>query len=185
MDKMPLRYWLLSLAIAIIFAFFIGYGIEVFDSSPDYNNFCSPKIYESQNETACHEVNGTWQSYEEPTSTITDVPTKGPKGPSGSCNQPYICQENFNNAQLKHDRIVFIVTLIASIIAFGIGTVLSREITSTGLYAGAVFTLLYGTIRYWQHADNLLKFVLLGLALAILVWIAINKLKDQKQHIKR
>jgi len=36
--------------------------------------------------------------------------------------------------------------------------------------------ILYGTIRYWQHAQNILKFVLLGVALAVLIWLAYKKI---------
>ena len=38
-------------------------------------------------------------------------------------------------------------------------------------------TLIYGTLRYWQHANNLLKFVLLGIALTILILVGYKKLK--------
>ncbi len=169
--NLPKRYLLLSLAIAILYSFFIGYGIEVFHESPNYDNFCSPKTYEARNESACQQLNGTWQDYDAPKNDMV----------KGNCNQPYSCQENYNNFNLKHDRVVFIIALVAAIIAFIIGTMLSREVTSTGLYGGAILTLLYGTGRYWQHADNLLKFFLLGIALAILIWIAVKKLNDQKQ----
>ena len=175
MAPIPKRYFLISLAIAIIYAFFIGYGIELFHEGPSYDQFCSPKTYEARNQTSCSELNGTWQTYPDVKSDPRD-----PTIMTGSCSNPYACQEAFDGSNLQHDRVVFVVAIIGSIIAFIIGTLLSREITSTGLYGGAVLTLLYGTIRYWEHADNLLKFVLLGVALAILIWIAIKKLQDNK-----
>ncbi len=181
MASIPKRYFLISLAIAIIYAFFIGYGIEVFHEGKNYEDFCSQRVYEARNQTACTELNGTWQSYPPAMDVKAPQPVQiDPSIQTGSCSNSYSCQEKYENTSLTHDRIVFIVALIGSIVAFIIGTLLSREITSTGLYGGAVLTLLYGTMRYWQHADNLLKFVLLGVALAILIWIAIKKLQDNK-----
>jgi len=169
------RTILLSLAIALLLAFFIGYGIEVFHDGATYEDFCSPRVYEARNETACQEQNGTWRAYPEPV-----PPTAKPiEYQSGNCETPYSCQEEYTNAATTHDRIVFIVAVIAGLIAVVMGSILKHEVVSTGLIGGGVLSMLYGTIRYWQHANNILKFILLGIALGVVIWIAIKKIKER------
>ena len=40
------RQVFLAIAIAIVFAFFIGFGIEAFYESPKYEDFCDETYYE-------------------------------------------------------------------------------------------------------------------------------------------
>ena len=58
-----------------------------------------------------------------------------------------------------------------------VGMVLRKDAISTGVLGGGVLTILYGTIRYWDHASDILKFILLGVALAVLIWVGYTKLK--------
>jgi len=44
---------------------------------------------------------------------------------------------------------------------------------------GGILIILYGTLRYWRYAEDVLKFVLLGIALGILIWIAYKKLEPK------
>lgn len=172
------RTILLSLAIALLLVFFIGYGIEVFHDGATYEDFCSPRIYEARNETSCREFNGSWSGYPE-TETSVEKPIDVRPSPKGYCENPLSCQYSYTQASTTHDRIVFIVAVIAGLVAVVIGSILKHEVVSTGLIGGGVLSMLYGTIRYWQHANNILKFTLLGIALAIVIWIAIKKIKER------
>ncbi|MCH8329133.1 MAG: hypothetical protein IIB81_01930 [Nanoarchaeota archaeon] len=52
---------LLAIAIAIVFAFFIGFGIAAFYESPKYENFCGEREYKNfQTEEECDANNGKW-----------------------------------------------------------------------------------------------------------------------------
>ncbi len=173
------RTILISLAIAILLAFFIGYGIEVFHDSVQYEDFCSPRTYEARNETSCQSFNGTWRSY--PDSAITPPEPKGEpnREPNGYCETNYNCQQVYTQAASNHDKIVFIAAVAAGLLAVIIGSMLKSESVSTGLIGGGVLSILYGTIRYWQHANNILKFILLGIALTIVIWIAVKKINEK------
>ncbi len=161
---MNFKHNLLAVAIAIIFAFFVGYGIEVFHDSPEYEDFC-PDLFEVVDEKSCLEAGGIWNA------------NHVPKGERGLCSNKMKCREPYQDAQEGHDKIVFIVSLIAGIIAVITALQLRKDVVSQGLLLGAVFLILYGTMRYWTHANDVLKFVLLGIALAILIWLAYRKLK--------
>lgn len=161
---------IVAIAIALIFALFIGYGIEVFNPTPKYDDFCPQRIYEARDETSCAAAGGVWQ---EDTST-------GPKPvPPGYCNQPKECYEGFDKAAAKHDKMVFIIAVIFGLAGIVAGIILKKETVGVGLLIGGILTILYGTIRYWQHANSTLKFILLGIVLAVLIWIGYKKLEKK------
>ncbi|MDP3989931.1 MAG: hypothetical protein Q8Q01_01875 [archaeon] len=163
------KNFIIVIGIAILFALFVGYGIEVFDPAPKNEEFCRQDLYEIQEQADCEEAGGLWQGYEEV------APVTRPKG---FCNAPYKCYDEFSQAQAKHDKIVFIVAIIIGILGVITGVILKKDVVSTGITAGSVLLILYGTIRYWQYANNTLKFILLGIALAVLIWLAYKKLTD-------
>jgi len=165
---------IISITIAILFSLFIGYGIEVFDDSPDYEDFChSQTLYELRTKEECVASQGEWfdnypAAERKDNSTIT-----------GSCNPPRDCYIGFDDAKTGHDQIVFISSLIIGVIAVIASIFLKQEVISTGILAGGVLLKLYGTIRYWSHANNLLKFSLIGIALAIVIWFTYKKLEKK------
>ena len=170
MDKKKV---LISIAIALIFALFIGYGIEVFHDAPEMNDYCPDKVYEIDNEKDCTAASGKWQAYEE-------IPESEPRPVSavkGNCQNSIECYTNYELITAQHDKIVFIVAIIVGILAVITGIILKKDVIGTGILSGGILLILYGTLRYWRHADEILKFVLLGITLAILIWIAYKKLK--------
>lgn len=162
------KNFIIVIGIALLFALFVGYGIEVFDPAPKNEDFCRQDLYEMQEQTTCEKAGGLWQNYEE----------GAPAPRKGSCSAPYKCWDDFSKAQAKHDKIVFIVAIVIGILGVIIGVILKKDIVSTGITAGSTLLMMYGTIRYWQHANDTLKFILLGIALAVLIWLGYKKLTD-------
>ena len=100
MDKKKV---LISIAIALIFAMFVGYGIEVFHDAPEMNDYCPSNIYEIDNEEECLASEGKWQTYEN---------TKSEPTIRGNCQNPPECYDNYELMLAQHDKIVFIVAII-------------------------------------------------------------------------
>ena len=166
---------IIAITIAIIFALFLGYGIEVFDPSPDQDDFCQDNLYDIDNEEKCLTASGTWGT----NSNQPRVPVKEiePTTEVEFCSPAKECYDTYDLARTKHDKIVFIVSIIIGLIAIFTGVLLKKDAASTGILSGGVLLIIYGTIRYWQHANDTLKFILLGIVLAVLIWIAYKKLK--------
>ena len=95
----------------------------------------------------------------------------------GNCQNPQECYTNYALINAQHDKVVFIVAIIVGVLAIITGIILRAEIVGTGTLSGGILLILYGTLRYWQHADEILKFILLGITLVILIWISYKKLK--------
>jgi hypothetical protein len=170
MDK---KKFIVSVAIAIIFALFVGYGIEVFDPSPDREDFCPERLYQIDNEEECLAADGEW-------SDGKGIPRPVEVEPAGFCDQGKKCYDDFNSLRTKHDKVVFIVAIIVGLLAVVAGITLKKDAISTGILSGGVLVILYGTIRYWRHANDILKFILLGIALAVLIYLAYMKLDKKK-----
>jgi len=94
----------------------------------------------------------------------------------GSCDLGYYCSRDLQKDMEIYNRNVFFITSAIGIITIIISFMLALEFVSNGFLAGSIFLILYGTTRYWGFMTNKVKAVMLGLVLALLVWIAYKKL---------
>ena len=54
------------------------------------------------------------------------------------------------------------------------GEVLSETPFEAGLFGGGVLTIIYGTTNYWSELGDLARFIILGIALAVLIYLGYN-----------
>ena len=76
-------------------------------------------------------------------------------------------------------RNVFIISGIIGIIVIIIGVILHLTSVSAGLFGGGVLTIIYGTISYWSELADWARFIILGIALGILIWLGYKKLNKK------
>jgi hypothetical protein len=186
---------ILSIAIAIIFAFFVAYTIELVYPSPGYNDFCDntkETSFREYTEEECIEIGGEWQDFskldssyelrcnEEKVKDLLENETvlrcTKTLSSEGYCNPNHQCYEIFDSAQEKHNRIYFIIALIIGITVFTISSIMGIVSVSAGLMVGSVLTMLVATMRYWRHSNEFLRVAILGIVLAILIWLGYKKL---------
>lgn len=166
-----IRQTILSVSIALIFALFVGYGISTFYGSPKYEMYCKDRFGMGAYETkeACEAEGGRWFEIE--------CPEDIENCKSGYCDPSYTCMQEYDSAREVYDRNVFIITLIIGLVAIITGGImLSVESVGSGIMGGGVLTVVYGTIRYWGHAPDALRFTILGVALAVLLWLGYTRL---------
>jgi len=87
------------------------------------------------------------------------------------------CRLEYNTIRKTRDGNVFIALLIVSTIALVAGIMLKVESVSTGFLIAGILGLLIASMRYWEHLQNIYRFLLLGVVLAILVWLGYKKVK--------
>ena len=161
---------ILSIVIAIVLSSFVIYLTESFHPRPDWEDFCGeitgPRTNkpipahpeEVTNITSCEEEGGTWRN--------------------GYCDYYYECQQKFDDENDEHNLIVFIVSVIAGLLAVAIGIALALPSVSSGLMLGGGFLTLYGTFHYWSDLSNWLRALILGVVLIILIWLGYKKLQS-------
>jgi hypothetical protein len=176
--------WSLVFAIAIVLNLFWTYAVRVAYHEPTYEDFCPRQQVVERIETRerCLEVGGQWnenvpEKYPVPGTTAPDggaMPVQ-----SGYCNQEFTCQQKFEDANKVYNRNVFIVFTVVGIAALAASVFAgAAEAVALGLSFGGVLSLIIGSVRYWSDMEDILRVVILGVALAALIWTAYKKFKD-------
>ncbi|MCR4334743.1 MAG: hypothetical protein NUV47_03405 [Patescibacteria group bacterium] len=170
--------WSLIIGIVIVLNLFFNYTLSLVYSEPVYETFCpntSQVVTIPDNQKACVDKGGQWTNdnyYSKPVQI-------GEIRPIGYCDLQFTCRNDFETARKVYDRNVFITLVILGAIIVAIGNFFSGNmLISTALSLAGVLSFIIASMRYWSSADNLVKVIILGIALAILVWVAIKKFKN-------
>lgn len=163
----------LAIGIAILFVMFVGYAIETFYPSPNYNDYCDEfRVAQFiENEGQCLDAGGSWNPND-----VVRVP-KLDNSSEGYCDLDYYCRQDFDTAQESYNRNIFFASLVIGIITFVVSVSLLVEAVSAGFMGGGVLLIIYGTLRYWGSLSDVWRTLMLGFALGVLVWVGYKKLK--------
>ena len=175
---------MLAVAIVVVLNMFFNYGVSTFYKSPDYEKACPTELMQNkyENKDACEAVGGKW--FEGSTAVYqgeynVPVPAGDKSSNTSWCDATAKCREEFQNAQNFYNRNVFIILEIAGLIAFLLGLfAINAKAVSNGFLGGGVLSLIIGTVRYWSGMDDYLRFGILGIALAILIWVGYKKIRS-------
>ena len=88
------------------------------------------------------------------------------------------CEEANSVVREKYNRDVFIVLVLAGLVTVVAGIIIAKDVVSSGLLFGGILNIIIGVIRYWADMQEYLRFVISGLALAVLIWVAYKKVKS-------
>jgi hypothetical protein len=170
MQVSNLKRTILGISIAVVLVLFIGYGINTFYDKPEYDDFCQRRAVPIYNETQCLNAGGEWSIYPKP------VRREGTLEVDGYCNEDFTCSEEFDSAREEYNKKVFIFAVVAGLLSVVIGgAVLRLESVSTGIMGGGVLSIIHGTLRYWGDLADMGRFLILGIVLAVLIWIGYKK----------
>lgn len=157
----------LSLSIIIVINVFFNVGLQTFYPAPLYETYCPVSLSEKTITTseACMEAGGAWTEYQ---------------GQAGYCDFYKGCYETYNEALQPYNRNAFIALTSLGVVTLLLGLFLPQVpmAVANGLLYGGVLSILIGTLRYWSLMDDYLRFIVSGLALALLIGVGIKRLKD-------
>lgn len=203
---------ILGVSITILFVFFIVYGIKAFYKEPKYENFCKigdqidvvyseghgyysypyPAREKVPNTDSCSKSIDNYEKFrkdclDKKQDVIYEYDSNGCQV-AKSCTS---CNKEFRNSLNVYNRNVFIITGIIGILVIIIGAVLQITSVSAGLFGGGVLTIIYGTTNYWSELGDLARFIILGIALAVLIYLGYKGFsflgfgKEEKSKKKR
>ncbi len=179
---------LIGLGIAILFAFVVSYGINTFYPRPEYDDFCNinypnripTKEPADSNCSFNQSLNQQRQECYNQKATPVSVYDENGCEVSVTCDT---CSIDYENAQIKYSRIVFIAAGLAGLIAIAVGSFLfSVEAVGAGLMGGGIISIIYGNAVYWRNLDNLFRFIILLISLIIVIFIGLKINKQVKNH---
>jgi len=164
---------ILSIAIILILTFFIQ--LRTFFDEPQYDDFCD---YNARSfvkiDADCKFNQSLWDEAKQ--SCDGDLDSRyGVDGcvESYDCNT---CRSEYEKEDERYSGIVFWVSLILGLLILIAALKLEVPAVSSGLMGGAVLTIFIGVIQNWRFLTDIARFVILGLVLIILIWLAYKKL---------
>lgn len=175
--------WSLIIGIVIVLNLFFNYALSLAYKQPVYDAFCpnvSSVVTIPDNEKNCVDTGGQWTNnnniyFEKP----MPIGITQPAQPKGYCDQQFTCRNTFEAVQKVYDRNVFITLVILGAICVAIGNFfIGNILISIALSLAGVLSFIIASVRYWTSADDLIKVIILAIALLILIWVAIKKFKD-------
>ena len=169
--------WALIVGIIIVLNLFFNYTLSLAYKQPTYEIFCpnTSQVVENANtKEQCVALGGQWNDnyYSQP------IPAEK-MAPKGYCDQQFTCRADYDSAQKVYDRNVFITLVILGALCVAAGTFLKKNLViGMALSLAGVLSFIIASIRYWTSADDLIKVIILAIALAILIWVAVRKFKN-------
>lgn len=163
--------WATIIGIVVILNLFFSVAIAVVYPEPEFNDFCEqtqvrPTI---QNEQQCLDAGGQW----------TATPKLESETATGYCDQFFTCSKEYQDARESYQQNVFITLVILGILSLVAGVFSqSYHVVSIGLSYGGVLSLIIASIRYWSSAPDIVRLILVGAALAVLLFIAARKFRE-------
>lgn len=164
--------WPLIIGIMIILNFFFVYAVKVVYPGKDYQDFCprQERLEKIDNAEDCVNRGGQWNE---------NLKYQSPE--PGFCNLEYKCSEEYQNFRENYEKNVFIILIVLGAISLGASFLTGiNRVLSTAFSFGGILTFIVASLRYWEFAKDWLHLLILGLALAGLVWLGMKKFKDYK-----
>jgi len=190
---------ILGVSIAIIFLLFVIFGIKAFYNEPNYEDFCKrgtlidvvysrgyyaeypyPAGFKEPTADVCAKAITEYDKFrkncgEKKADVLYEFDEKGCQ----IAKECTFCQQGYEKVRNIYFRNVFIISGIIGIIVIIIGVILHLTSVSAGLFGGGVLTIIYGTISYWSELADWARFIILGIALGILIWLGYKKLNKK------
>lgn len=176
---MKIKNLLIGIAIVVLTALVVGYGIETFYPTPDSNKYCdySRPYQEIINQTDCEAAGGKWNPQ--------DIQCIKAPCPQGYCDMYYTCNQQYQGDMKNYSRNLFVITTIIGIILIVLGAILfNLEAVGAGIMGGGIVIIIYGAMRYWPNANNMFRFIISVIGLIIVIslgyWINREVKKESK-----
>jgi len=169
--------WILVVGIVIVLNLFFSVTIKLFYDSPEFSDFCGDTKFNTAIETQeqCNEIGGKWTEENFPRRQIEEPITIQK---NTYCDANYTCRQEYDDARSLYNRNVFVVMVILGVISITAGIFISVSSVSLGLSLGGVLSLVIGSMGYWSNMNDLLRVIVMAIALVALIWVGIKKLRD-------
>lgn len=98
------------------------------------------------------------------------------------------CTEKYDSAREIFSKKMFLLSLIVGVLII-VSSAIFVDINtiSGGTMFGSLMFIIHGTGSYWRYMDDLARFIILGVALGVLIYLGywINKKGDKKSKRKK
>lgn len=177
-----------AVAVAVLFALFVGLLIDLVYESPQYADYCKEEFGPRPVPIASKETLCDYEYGEEYQKCVDERGLPRFTYNASGCpvyDRCDTCYIQFDNATKVYNRNVFLVASVIGLVAIFAGTMWKIEFLGTGLMFGGILLLFYGTVRFFPAADKLLRVIIIFLELLIVIWIGYKKLYKSEKKKKQ
>lgn len=179
MNESKILKWSVIIGIMIVLNLFFNYTLSLVYSAPKYENFCpqTQVVNVPDNQNECVAEGGQWTSdaYYKPRAVAGEIV------PMGYCNLQYTCGQAYESARDTYSRNIFVALVVLGALSVLIGNFFGgNAVISNGLALGGVLSFVIASMRYWGAANDLIRVVILAIALGILFYIAVKKFHSRQ-----
>ena len=143
----------LGFGIAVVFPMLIHFGVSTFVHSPKWENYQVPGVFDPS------------ASREEKAQRQAEQQKK---------------QEEYRAAEKYFQKHLFAVAVPLGLVALLVGAFLRLPAIGTGLMFGGIFSICDGYFNYWSELADVLKFVSLLIAFALLIFLGYRRLERKE-----
>jgi hypothetical protein len=164
--------WALTISIVIVLNMFFNYALSLIYKAPEYDQFIKPaQIIENiDTKEKCLSIGGQWTENINYNEDMKSSPKQ-----IGWCDPEYTNRNNYESARKIYERNVFITLIVLGVVTLAISFYVGLALLATAFSWGGVLSIVIASIRYWSIADNLLKVIILAIALGVLIYLAVKK----------
>lgn len=180
-----LKKVILGIAIAILLSFFWGHATSTFYKEPEMEDFCKD-IKSIITVESCddydYEPIESRRAYPIPEKkfcSCNEIDKEGTMECTATNPEYDKCSNQYQDARETHGKYSFTILMILGLLSIIIGGIfLKKEAVGSGIMGGGVLTIIYASMRYWDSIQDYARLAVLGIALAVLIWVGYKKLKD-------
>jgi hypothetical protein len=165
-----IRYAVLF-GIVILVNLFVTYAIQVAYPEPEYDQFCKAEqmnqVY--RDKQVCVDNGGQWN----------EAMGEGIAKQEAYCNNNFTCSQEFDTATSMYSRNVFVVFVVVGLfLLVGSLFVPGSSLIAQALSLAGVLALIIGSLSYWSDMNDILRLLVLGVALVTILYFAWKKFED-------
>ena len=178
---MDIKNIALTVGIAILTTLFIVFLIDALYEMPKYENFCNDTFYPLQPIKA-EPLNCTPLDIEQMSQQCyrNEGEVRFKYDANGCQEEAYCdyCVKEFNEVNSGYNRNIFYISALIALIIIVMGLYLPKKLDSisSGLIFAGVLILTQGTFRVFLDLDKFPRVLILGIELAILIWIGYKRI---------
>lgn len=168
----------LVVGLVIVINLFINYALSFIYKQPTYDAYISrPQVVDAYyTQEDCVNAGGQWTADSQiPSDVKSSEPVR-----KGYCDPNYTKSMDYEKATKAYDLNVFITLMVLGILMMIFGIMYSHAILSPAFTWAGVLSYIVASMRYWSSATSGVKVIILGLALAALIWVALKKFGDRE-----
>jgi uncharacterized membrane protein len=180
---MNVKNLLLGIVISVIFVMFFVYGTKLVYEEPKYDDYCNQSYYYPGKVSVNCSMNLELQKETNDCYNQRGIPRY--EYDENGCEKSLtcdFCSLEYEEANKNYSKNLFLISLIIGILVISVSVIFIKvSAVSGGLMLGSLFFIIFGTAGYWEFMEDVLRFVILGLALFILIWLAYYLAKNENK----